>query len=157
MMENNTGDRSIPSRRFLPPRVEILRLDLSHHRKRPAARPVENRDDECTRVVARLHSIVREHRTSARRIGTPLDNRSLQNIIAALHAESYGADYRPYLEHPDPVADFLRNALFNDLLEVPCTLLFTTRSGTGTNSYKTMAPSLWRECLSLLMQRLDIR
>jgi hypothetical protein len=72
--------------------------------------------------VKHLLAIVREHRASSRRIGSPLDERALRAVFDALRVESLGGDPRALLQHPDPVAAWLRQALFEDLLEVPGTL-----------------------------------
>lgn len=154
---DSTREPSHPSRRFRSPYLEILRLDLSRRGKGPIPRPIENRDSECKRIVARLHSIVREHRASARRIGTPLGDTILKNILKALVAESYGNDFRPFLRSTDPVESFLCVVLFDDLLELPGNILFTSRSGTGATRYSTMESSRWRDCLNELAQRLDLR
>lgn len=61
-------------RSFLTPRVEILRLDFSRLGRDVRPMPIEDRGDETRRVVHHLSAIVREHRASARRIGSPLDD-----------------------------------------------------------------------------------
>lgn len=111
---------SIPDKRersFLPPRVEILRLDFSRFARSATTQVTREREAEVGRVVSRLLAIVREHRASARRVGSPLGQRDLKAVVEALRIESSGGDPRPLLHHPEPVATWLRQALFEDLLE----------------------------------------
>lgn len=141
---------SIPDKRersFLPPRVEILRLDFSRLGLPARLLPIEDREAETRRVVHHLSAIVREHRASARRIGSPLDDWALRAVFDALRVESLGGDPRALLQHPDPVAAWLRQALFEDLLEVPSNVFFTTRLDEETVRYEAMEAAFWRECL----------
>lgn len=98
---------SIPDKRersFLPPRIEILRLDFSRFARSATTQVTREREAEVGRVVSRLLAIVREHRASARRVGSPLDQRDLKAVVEALRVESSGGDPRPFLHHPEPVA-----------------------------------------------------
>jgi hypothetical protein len=140
-------------RRFRLPRVEILRLDFSKRSPRRPSEPVEDRGAECDRVLRRLLAILREHRASARRVGSPLDREAVLTVIAALRLESFGGDPRHLLRHPDPVAAWLRETLYQDLLEEPSNVLFTTRIDDETVRYEAMAPAFWRECLEALEER----
>lgn len=142
-------------RSFLPPRVEILRLDFSHLGRPVRPQPMEDRGLECGRVVNRLLAIVREHRMSARRVGSPLDDGTIHAILDALRVESLGGDPRFLLRHPDPVASWLRESLYQELLEEPGNVLFTTRIDDKTVRYEAMEPSFWRECLAGLKERLS--
>ena len=148
--QNEPGE----GRRFLPPRVEILRLDFSRRGKPLSAQAAEDRDAEIGRVVKRLLAIVREHRASARRVGSPLDREALDSVLEALRTESFGGDPRSRLHHADPVAAWLRRALFEDLLEEPSNVLFTTRIDDETIRYEAMEAAFWRECLAELGHRL---
>lgn len=134
-------------RSFLTPRVEILRLDFSRLGRPARPLPIEDREAETRRVVHHLSAIVREHRASARRIGSPLDDRALRAVFDALRVESLGGDPQSLLQHPEPVAAWLRQALFEDLLEVPGNVFFTTRLDEETVRYEAMEAAFWRECL----------
>lgn len=149
--DSPTGER----RSFLPPRIEILRLDFSLRERSPRTQSVGDREVEVERVVKRLHGIVREHRASARRVGSPLGSTDLEMIVEALRIESFGGDPRPLLHHPDPVAAWLRQSLFQDLLEQPSNILFTTRIDEETIRYEAMEASFWRECLRELAKTLE--
>ena len=137
-------------RSFGAPAAEILRLDFSNLGKPAAAQPIEDRLVEARRVVKRLIVIVREHRASARRVGSPLDDEALGSVLRALWVESLGGDYRPLLQHDDPVASWLRDSLFHELLEAPGNILFTTRVDDETVRYEAIKAAFWRECLELL-------
>jgi hypothetical protein len=140
-------------RSFLTPRVEILRLDFSLRERSPRTQLVGDREVEVERVVKRMHAIVREHRASARRVGSPLGSKDLEMIVEALRIESFGGDPRPFLHHPDPVAAWLRQSLFQELLEEPSNTLFTTRIDAETIRYEAMEAAFWRECLQGLAER----
>lgn len=149
---------SIPDKRersFLPPRIEILRLDFSRFSRSAPTQVTRERGAEVGRVVSRLLAIVREHRASARRVGSPLDDRDLEAVIEALRVESSGGDPRPLLHHPEPVATWLRQALFEDLLEEPSNVFFTTRIDDETMRYEAMEAAFWRECLRGLAENIS--
>ena len=137
-------------RSFGAPAAEILRLDFSKLGKPAVAQPIEDRLVEARRDVKRLIAIVHEHRASARRVGSPLDDDALGVVLRALWVESLGGDYRPLLQHDDPVAAWLRGSLFQELLEEPGNILFTTRVDDETIRYEAMESAFWRECLELL-------
>lgn len=141
-------------RSFGAPAAEILRLDFSKLGKPSSPQPIEDRLVEAHRIVKRLIAIVREHRASALRVGSPLDDEALGIIFRALRVESLGGDYRPLLQHEDPVAAWLRNSLFQELLEEPSNILFTTRVDDETVRYEAMEAAFWRECLQLLEKQL---
>lgn len=102
---------------FLPPRTEILRLDLSKLARQSSRQPIADRAAESVGVVRHLLAVVREHRASARRIGSPLYEGALRAVFDALRVESLGGDPRALLQHSDPIAAWLWQALFEDLLE----------------------------------------
>lgn len=148
---------SIPDKRersFLPPRVEILRLDFSKFARSTPTQVTRGGEAEVGRFVSRLLAIVREHRASARRVGSPLDEEDLEDILEALRIESFGGDPRPLLHHPEPVAAWLRRALFEDLLEEPGNVFFTTRIDDETIRHEVMEADFWRECLEELGNRI---
>ena len=134
-------------RSFLTPRVEILRLDFSRLGRPDRPLTIGDRAVESGRVVKHLLAIVREHRASARRIGSPLDDWALRAVFDALRVESLGGDPQSLLQHPEPVAAWLRQALFEDLLEVLGAVFFTTRLDEETVRYEAMEAAFWRECL----------
>jgi hypothetical protein len=148
----------VPERKrcFLPPHAEILRLDLSKLGRPARRQPIADRDVESGRVVRHLLAIVREHRASSRRIGSPLDEGALRAVFDALRVESLGGDPRALLQHPDPVAAWLRQALFEDLLEVPSNVFFTTRLDEETVRYEAMEAAFWRECLVELEEQVEM-
>jgi hypothetical protein len=137
-------------RSFGAPAAEILRLDFSKLGKPATAQPIEDRLVEARRVVKRLIAIIREHRASARRVGSPLDDEALGLVVRALRVESLGGDYRPLLQHDDPVTAWLWDSLFQELLEEPGNILFTTRVDDEMVRYEAMEAAFWRECLELL-------
>lgn len=146
-MESSDSLPGEQRRSFRPPRVEILRLDFSRREKPGRTQALSDREGEVARVVKRLLATVREYRASARRVGSPLDRTALGMIVEALRLESFGGDPRPLLHHPEPVAAWLRQSLFQELLEEPGNVLFTTRIDDETIRYEAMEVAFWRECL----------
>ena len=146
---------SLPGERrtFLPPHAWILRLDLSQLGRPIRPRAIEDRAAETARMVRRLLAIVREHRVSARRVGSPFDDTALRAVLYALRVESLGGDPQALLQDPDPVGAWLRQALFQDLLEEPSNVFFTTRIDEDTVRYEAMEAAFWRECLAELGER----
>lgn len=143
--------KRVPS--FLRPCVEILRLDFSRLGRAVRPMPIEDRGDETRRVVHHLSAIVREHRASARRIGSPLDDWALRAVFDALRIDSLGGDPQPHLRHPDPVAAWLRQVLFEDLREATSKVFFTTRIDQETIRHEAMEAAFWRECLEEWVER----
>jgi len=141
-------------RSFGTPAAEIMRLDFSKLGKPASTQPIENRRVEARRVVTRLESIIRDHRASARRVGSPLTDGIVGLVIRALRIESLGGDYLAVLQHDDPVAAYLRRSLFDELLEEPSNILFTTRLDDETIRYEAMESAFWRECLEVLEERI---
>lgn len=127
-------------RSFLTPRVEILRLDFSRLGRPDRSGTIEDRAAEARRIVHHLSAIVREHRASARRIGSPLDEWALHAVFDALRVESLGGDTQSLLQLPTR-RRLLRQALFEDLLEVPGLIV--------------MPDARWRDCLRLLEERVS--
>ena len=154
-LSRGDGDGSKPRRMksFGTPAAEILRLDFSKLGKPVEAQPIEDRAAEARRVVKRLLAIIREHRASALRVGSPLDDAALALVIRALRIESLGGDYHPLLHHDDPVTAYLRQSLFEELLEEPSNILFTTQLDDETIRYEAMESAFWRECLETLESR----
>ena len=151
--ENNEGARPRKMRSFGSPAAEILRLDFSKLGNPAEAQPIEDRRAEARRVVTRLEAILRDHRASARRVGSPLNDETITTVIQALRIESLGGDYHPLLRHDDPIAAYLRQSLFDELLEEPSNILFTTQIDDETIRYEAMESAFWRECLKALEER----
>jgi len=154
-LSRGDGDGAKPRRMrsFGTPAAEIMRLDFSKLGKPAEAQPIEDRAAEARRVVKRLLAIIREHRASALRVASPLDDAALALVIRALRIESLGGDYRSLLHHDDPVTAYLRQSLFEELLEEPSNILFTTRVDDETTRYEAMESAFWRECLEVLEER----
>jgi hypothetical protein len=154
-MESSDSLPGEKRRSFVPPRVEIRQLDFSRHEKPARTEALTNRKGEVARVVKRLLAIVREHRSSARRVGAPIDPTALGMIVNALRIASFGRDPRPLLHHPDPVAAWLRQSLFQDLLEEPGNVLFTTRIDDETIRHEATEVEFWKECLRELAEAVE--
>lgn len=141
-------------RSFLPPHVEIIRLDLSRLGRTARPLPMENRWHHSERIGKRLITIVNEYRICAHRVGRPLDSEALANIIHALRIESFGGNPQALLDHGDPVAAWLISSLYQELLEEPGKIFFTTSVDHDMIPDAAMPPAFWRECLAELEGRI---
>lgn len=118
-------------------------------------REIPNRTAEARRVVARLRAIVADHQASAARLGLTMDHANLHKVIDALIAESHRLDPEPWLAHPDELVSYVLRALYEELLEEPSNILFTTQVSATVMRYDAMDADFWRECLRLLSDQLD--
>lgn len=142
---------------FRRPSFEGVKIDLWRLNRE---RSKNDRGDEVNRpigrIVDRLLLIVREYRGCANRVGSPFDEKSLRDILTALRIESAGGAVGVLLKDDDPVAMFLRESLYQELLEVPFDpCLFVSPDDSGTARWM-IDSKLWRDCLDLFADRLDL-
>ncbi len=120
-----------------------------------AAQEIEDRKGEAKRITKRLLAIIADHHSSADHIGVALDQQMLLKVVAALEAEARNEDPRPLLQDDDPVSAYLMGALYEELLEEPSNILFTTQVNPDTIRYEAMEVKFWQECLAELRQQLE--
>jgi hypothetical protein len=121
----------------------------------PARTPqeIEDRKGETQRVLKRLLAIIEDHRTSALRMGVKLEQ-LLDVVLRALEAETRREDPAPILEQGDAVRTYLATALYEELLEEPSNILFTTQVSEDTVRYEAMEAAFWAGCLAALRAKL---
>lgn len=122
---------------------------------RRAAQEIEDRKGEAKRITKRLLAIIADHHSSADHIGVALDQQMLLKVVAALEAEARNEDPRPLLQDDDEVLTYLMGALYEELLEEPSNILFTTQVNPDTVRYDAMEVSFWQECLAELRGQLE--
>ncbi len=115
---------------------------------------IEDRKGEAKRIVKRLLAIIADHHSSADHIGMALDQVLLLKVISALEAETHDEDPTPLLHDDDEVLAYLMRALYEELLEEPSNILFTTQVNPDTVRYEAMEVGFWRECLAELKWQL---
>ncbi|MEO8617490.1 MAG: hypothetical protein ABI600_20335 [Luteolibacter sp.] len=122
---------------------------------RKAAQEIEDRKGEAKRITKRLLAIIADHHSSADHIGVALDQRMLLKVAASLEAEARNEDPGPLLHDDDEVLAYLMRALYEELLEEPSNILFTTQVNPDTVRYEAMEVSFWQECLVELRRQLE--
>ncbi|MEO5714099.1 MAG: hypothetical protein ABIT37_11480 [Luteolibacter sp.] len=115
---------------------------------------IEDRKGEAKRIVKRLLAIIADHHSSADHIGVALDQTLLLKVVSALEAETRDEDPAPLLHDDDEVPAYLMRALYEELLEEPSNILFTTQVNPDTVRYEAMEVIFWRECLAELKRQL---
>lgn len=112
---------------------------------------IEDRKGEAGRVVKRLLAIIEDHRQAAVRLGVEMDAGLLEVVIRALEAELRREDARAVLQQGgDEVRSYLATALYEELLEEPSNILFTTHVAPDVVRYEAMDAGFWGECVGEL-------
>ncbi len=111
---------------------------------------IEDRKGEAGRVVKRLMAIIEDHRQAAVRLGVAMDAGLLEGVILALEAEVRREDPRLHLQLGDEVRAYLATALYEELLEEPSNILFTTQVAPDVVRYEAMDAGFWGECVGEL-------
>lgn len=114
----------------------------------------EDRPGETKRITKRLLAIIADHHSSANHIGMALDQGMLLKVISALEAEARSEDATPLLHDEDEIHAYLMRALYEELLEEPSNILFTTQVNPDTVRYEAMEHDFWQECLAELRNQL---
>ena len=118
--------------------------------------PVESKQEmddpaaEAMRIVKRLAGIVEDHRNAATALNIELTAEDLKSVISALKEHAKGKPGLPVPNSRDEIHGYCLNRLFEELVEEPSNILFTTQKGTNSVRYDAMNASFWVECLDLL-------
>ena len=111
---------------------------------------IEDRKGEAKRVVKRLASIFEDHKNAAIPLKIKLSSRDLHLVINALREHAKGGSGSPVSGSRDEIHGYCLNRLFDELVEEPSNILFTTKTGPDTMRYDSMNASFWIECLDLM-------
>ncbi len=111
---------------------------------------ISDRKGEAKRVMKRVAAIVEEHRLSAIPLGISFSGDDLRAVIAALLDHAGGGNGLPVPGACDEIHAHVLNRLFEELVEEPSNILFTTVTGPDSTRYESMDPAFWVECLKLL-------
>ena len=110
---------------------------------------------EAKRIVKRLAVIVEDHRQAALPLNIELGAEDLSFVVEALRAHARGACGTPVPGARDEIHGYCLNRLFDELVEEPSNIFFTTKTGSETTRYDAMSTAFWIECLDLMMETYD--
>ena len=117
----------------------------------PADAPeIINRPEEAQRVIKRISTIIDEHRHASLSLGVKLETTELSIVIAALRDHAKGGPGTLDLSNRDEIQSHCLRRLFEELVEEPSNILYSTTTGTDSVRYDAMESSFWIECLDLL-------
>jgi len=117
----------------------------------PSDKPeITNRKAEAKRVVKRISSLIVEHCDASLSLGVELGADELRIVIDSLRDHAKGGSGVLDLSDRDEIASHCLKRLFEELVEEPSNILYTTSTGPGSTRYDAMDSSFWIECLDLL-------
>ena len=111
---------------------------------------IQDRKGEAKRVVKRLSTIFEDHKDAALPLKIKLSSEDLRLVINALRNHANGGSGSPVSGSQDEIHGYCLNRLFEELVEEPSNILFTTKTGPDTLRYDAMNASFWIECLDLM-------
>jgi hypothetical protein len=117
---------------------------------RDVKQDIGNRVAEGKRIVKRLVDIFDDHRTAAVSLNVDLGVEDLRSVLQSLREHAQGASGIPVSGARDEIHGYCLNRLFEELVEEPSNILFTTKTGPETIRYDAMSVTFWVECLDLM-------
>lgn len=111
---------------------------------------IQDRQGEAKRVVKRLYAIFEDHKDAALPLKIKLVSDDLRLIINALREHARGGEGSPVPGSREEIHGYCLNRLFDELVEEPSNILFTTKTGPDTMRYDAMNAEFWIECLDLM-------
>ncbi|PQJ27825.1 hypothetical protein [Rubritalea profundi] len=118
----------------------------------PNQKEMVNRKAEAQRVVKRLEKIIKEHYQASLSLSIDLSDENLKIVTNALRDHARGGTGNITLKENDEIRAHCLNRLFEELVEEPSNILYTTSTGADTMRYDAMDLTFWIECLDLLDQ-----
>ncbi len=111
---------------------------------------IGDRKGEARRIIKRLAAIVDDHRQAALGLNIDLGADDLLRVLNALRDHARGGQGTPVEGGRDEIHSYCLNRLFDELVEEPSNILFTTKTGPDTIRYDAMNSAFWVECLDLM-------
>lgn len=111
---------------------------------------IGDRKAEAKRIVKRLAAIVEDHRQAAIPLDIELGAKDISSVIEALREHARGGKGTPVPGARDEIHGYCLNRLFDELVEEPSNILFTTKTGPDTVRYDAMNGAFWMECLDYM-------
>ena len=115
---------------------------------------IENRPQECARVVRRLLERIDAHVASLAKGELSISWPEMQLVLLALEAHAEGRDVSVHLDGGNEISAYVRRNLFDELVGEPSNIFYTTKVDAKTVRYEAQPKDFWKECLSLLRQKL---
>ena len=115
---------------------------------------IENRAQECVRIVTRLLDLIERHVASLAKSGLEIGWADMQLVLLALEADADGRDVNLHLDGGDEIAAYVRRNLFDELVGEPSNIFYTTKVDAKTVRYQALPKDFWKECIALLRQKL---
>ncbi len=150
-MGEQAKERSSTARpRILDSSSPILSLNTDKSFTPKPSQGIEQLKEEALHVVGRLETILLEHRQAAMHMKVDLDKEAVMVVISALrdHAKGGQGEIRTYSD--DEILTYCLQRLFDELVEEPSNILYTTKTGKNKVRYDAMEAQFWIECLNLL-------
>jgi hypothetical protein len=115
---------------------------------------IENRTQECARIVTRLLDLIDRHVASLAKSSLLIGWADMQLVLLALEADADGRDVNCHLDGGDEIAAYVRRNLFDELVGEPSNIFYTTKVDAKTVRYQALPKDFWKECIALLRQKL---
>jgi len=115
---------------------------------------IENRPQECARIVKRLLEMIDRHVASLTKSGLSISWAEMQLVLLALEADADGREVNVHLDGADEISAYVKRNLYDELVGEPSNIFYTTRVDGKTVRYEALPKDFWRECLTLLRQKL---
>jgi len=128
--------------------------DGHDHEAVPTAKEIENRPQECERIVRRLLERIDAHVASLAKSDLSINWAEMQLVLLALDADAEGRDVNVHLDGGDEISAYVRRNLFDELVGEPSNIFYTTQVDAKTVRYEALPKDFWKECIALLRQKL---
>ena len=125
-----------------------------NHGDVPTAKEIENRPQECERIVRRLLERIDAHVASLAKSDLSINWSEMQLVLLALEADAEGRDVNVHLDGGDEISAYVRRNLFDELVGEPSNIFYTTQVDAKTVRYEALPKDFWKECIALLRQKL---
>ena len=115
---------------------------------------IENRPQECARIVKRLLEMIDRHVASLTKSGLSISWAEMQLVLLALEADADGRGVNVHLDGADEISAYVKRNLYDEIVGEPSNIFYTTQVDGKTIRYEALPKDFWRECLSLLRHKL---
>jgi len=129
-------------------------VDGHYHGDVPTAKEIENRPQECERIVHRLLERIDAHVASLAKSDLSINWAEMQLVLLALDADAEGRDVNVHLDGGDEISTYVKRNLFDELVGEPSNIFYTTQVDAKTVRYEALPKDFWKECIALLRQKL---
>jgi len=111
---------------------------------------VSQHTEEIKHITKRIQTIITEHIEAATHMQISLKNEDLRIVISALRDHANGGKGEIQLRQPDEIRHYCLTRLFEELVEEPSNILYTTKTEKNVVRYDAMEANFWITCLNYL-------